>query len=62
MKRVDLIRHLERNGCEFLREGNNHTVYVNRLARRSSSLASAAQEALNGQLLPLSDPAVTVSG
>jgi hypothetical protein len=26
MKRVDLIRHLERHGCEFLREGNNHTV------------------------------------
>jgi hypothetical protein len=23
MKRVDLIRHLERHGCEFLREGNN---------------------------------------
>jgi len=38
MKRVDLIRHLERNGCEFLREGNSHTVYVNRLARKSSSI------------------------
>lgn len=38
MRRVDLIRHLERNGCEFLREGNNHTVYVNRLARKSSSI------------------------
>ena len=23
MKRIDLIRHLERHGCEFLREGNN---------------------------------------
>ena len=38
MKRVDLIRHLERNGCEFLREGNSHTVYVNRFARKSSSI------------------------
>jgi len=38
MKRVDLIRHLERCGCEFLREGNNHTVYVNRAARKSSSV------------------------
>jgi hypothetical protein len=38
MKRVDLIRHLEHHGCEFLREGNNHTVYVNRSARRSSSV------------------------
>ena len=30
MKRIDLIRHLERQGCEFLREGGNHTVYANR--------------------------------
>jgi len=30
MRWIDLIGHLERNGCEFLREGNNHTVYVNR--------------------------------
>lgn len=29
MKRRDLIRHLEHHGCEFLREGGNHTVYVN---------------------------------
>ena len=32
MKRKDLIRHLEAHGCEFLREGGNHTVYVNRAA------------------------------
>ncbi len=38
MKRVDLIRHLERNGCEFVREGNKHTVYINRLARKSSTI------------------------
>jgi mRNA interferase HicA len=38
MKRVDLIRHLERHGCDFLREGNNHTVYVNRLQRKSSAV------------------------
>ena len=38
MKRIDLIRHLEQNGCEFLREGGEHTVYVNRTARRSSSI------------------------
>ena len=36
MKRVDLIRHLERWGCEFFREGDNHTVYVNRSAGKSS--------------------------
>jgi predicted RNA binding protein YcfA (HicA-like mRNA interferase family) len=38
MKRIDLIRHLEQHGCEFLREGGEHTVYVNRAARRSSSV------------------------
>jgi len=38
MKRRDLIRHLERQGCEFLREGGNHIVYVNRRARKSSTV------------------------
>lgn len=38
MKRIDLIRHVERYGCEFLREGDNHTIYVNRSARKSSSI------------------------
>jgi predicted RNA binding protein YcfA (HicA-like mRNA interferase family) len=38
VKRVDLIRHLEAHGCEFLREGANHTVYVNRLARKTSTV------------------------
>jgi mRNA interferase HicA len=38
MKRLDLIRHLESNGCEFLREGARHTVYVNRAAGKSSTI------------------------
>ncbi len=38
MKRIDLIRHLERNGCQLLREGNNHSVYVNRSAKRSTAV------------------------
>lgn len=29
MKRRDLIRHLEKHGCEFFREGSSHTVYIN---------------------------------
>jgi mRNA interferase HicA len=29
VKRTDLIRHLEANGCAFVREGGNHTVYRN---------------------------------
>lgn len=36
MKRRDLIRHLEEHGCEFLREGGSHTVYVNRRTRKVS--------------------------
>ena len=38
MKRRDLIRHLERHGCEFLREGSRHTVYVNRPKLKSSAI------------------------
>lgn len=38
MKRLDLIRHLEANGCEFLREGGSYTIYVNRAAQRSTSI------------------------
>ena len=38
MKRVDLIRHLERHDCEFLREGSSHTVYMNRVAQKSSTV------------------------
>jgi len=36
MKRRDLLRHLEKHGCEFLHEGGNHTIYVNRCAQKSS--------------------------
>ncbi len=38
MKRRDLIRHLEAHGCELLREGGNHSVYVNRAARKTSTV------------------------
>ncbi len=38
MKRLDLIRHLERNGCALLREGGRHSVYVNRITRKSSTI------------------------
>lgn len=38
MKRVDLFRHLEAHGCALLREGGNHTVYVNRVARKVSTV------------------------
>ena len=32
MKRRALIRHLEEDGCVLLREGANHTVFVDRAA------------------------------
>ncbi len=38
MKRRDLVRHLEKHGCELLREGAKHSVYVNRKARKSSTI------------------------
>jgi hypothetical protein len=38
MKRVDLIRHRQSHGCEFLREGGNHSIYVNRAAQRTSAI------------------------
>ena len=38
MKRTDLIRHLEQHGCLLLREGGSHSVYVNRAARRTSTV------------------------
>jgi mRNA interferase HicA len=38
MKRRDLLRHLERNGCEQLREGGAHTVFVNRRAAKVTTV------------------------
>lgn len=38
MKRLDLIRHLEAHGCALLREGGNHTIYVNRAKKRISAV------------------------
>lgn len=38
MKRLDLIRHLEKQGCVLLREGGSHTMYANRAAQRASAV------------------------
>lgn len=38
MKRVDLVRHLERHGCSLLREGAKHSVYINRAKGTSSTV------------------------
>ncbi len=38
MKRKEFLRHLEKCNCEFLREGSNHTVYVNRKEKKVSTV------------------------
>lgn len=38
MKRKDLIRHLENKKCVLLREGGKHTVYVNTLNKKCSTI------------------------
>ena len=43
MKRRDLIRHLEKHGCELMREGGNHTVYVNRARRKTTQFRDTAK-------------------
>lgn len=36
MKRNDLIRHILKNRCIFLREGARHSVFFNPLLKKSS--------------------------
>jgi predicted RNA binding protein YcfA (HicA-like mRNA interferase family) len=38
LKRRDLVRHLREHGCELLREGGRHSVFVNRRTRRASAV------------------------
>lgn len=38
MKRRELVRHLEQNGCLFLREGGKHTIYYNPSNNRTSAV------------------------
>lgn len=38
MKRVDLFRHLAKEGCVFVREGGNHSIFFNPLTKRSSTV------------------------
>jgi len=38
MKRKDLIKHLFKNGCIFVREGARHSVFFNPLLRKSSTV------------------------
>jgi predicted RNA binding protein YcfA (HicA-like mRNA interferase family) len=38
MKRVDLVRHVESLGCRLVREGGNHSVYVNPRNNQTSTM------------------------
>jgi len=38
MKRLDLIRHLEKYGGVLFREGGNHSIYVNKATRKVTAI------------------------
>ncbi|MHC4972041.1 MAG: type II toxin-antitoxin system HicA family toxin [Planctomycetota bacterium] len=38
MKRRDLVKHLTAHGCELLRQGGRHSVFVNQARGRSSAV------------------------
>jgi len=38
MKRKDLIKHLKNCDCLLLREGRKHSVYVNRIKKKVSTI------------------------
>jgi len=38
VKRRELIRHLENNGCVELREGSRHTIFVNPRQKKVSAV------------------------
>jgi hypothetical protein len=38
MKRGDLIKHLDKNGCILLREGSNHSIYINEFNKKQSAI------------------------
>ena len=38
MRRRDLICHLAGQGCQLLREGGKHSIYVNREAGKASAV------------------------
>lgn len=38
MKQVDLIKHIRKNGCVFVREGGSHSVWYNPITGRTSTV------------------------
>ena len=38
MRRIDLIRYVERYHCRLIREGGNHSIFKNSITGRTSSI------------------------
>ena len=38
MKRRDLLNHLQRHGCRFVREGGDHSIWENPANRRRTAV------------------------
>ena len=38
MKQVDLIKHIHKHGCVFVREGGSHSVWRNPVTGRTSTV------------------------
>lgn len=38
MKRNQLVKHLETHGCILLREGGNHSIYLNPTTKKQSAV------------------------
>jgi len=52
MKRRDLIRHLEKQGCEFVREGREHTLYINQETKKAAAVPRVTVRYRWGQHAP----------
>jgi len=38
MRLVDLVKHIRKYGCVFVREGSSHTVWINSANNRTSTI------------------------
>ena len=38
MKRRELLAHLQEHGCQFLREGSSHSIWINPVTERKEAV------------------------
>ncbi len=43
MKRVDLLRHIARHKCVLVREGSRHSIFINAVTGKTSSIPRHAE-------------------